>query len=107
MCVDVGGVCWCCVVHVRGGGGRAAALVVKCRGKPTAVRAPHIANLVTSPPPPNPPFPFTTHCTAPLSVCSTRIQARNNARVLVAGSLELFSNAFFDAAVTVAGSGKT
>lgn len=35
------------------------------------------------------------------------VQARNNARVLVAGSLDMFSNAFFDASVTVAGSGKT
>jgi hypothetical protein len=35
------------------------------------------------------------------------LQARNNARVLVAGSLDMFSNAFFDASVTVAGSGKT
>jgi hypothetical protein len=35
------------------------------------------------------------------------MQARNNARVLVAGSLEMFSNAFFDASVTVAATGKT
>jgi hypothetical protein len=35
------------------------------------------------------------------------LQARNNARVLVAGSLDMFSNAFFDSAVTVASTGKT
>jgi hypothetical protein len=32
------------------------------------------------------------------------LQARNNARVMVAGSLDMFSNELFDAAVTVAAS---
>lgn len=36
----------------------------------------------------------------------TLVQARNNARVTVAGSLAMFSNAFFDAAVKVAATGK-
>lgn len=35
------------------------------------------------------------------------VQARNNARVLVSGSLELFSNELFDAKVKVAATGKT
>jgi oligosaccharyltransferase complex subunit beta len=34
------------------------------------------------------------------------VQARNNARVMVSGSLDLFSNELFDAAVTVAETGK-
>jgi oligosaccharyltransferase complex subunit beta len=34
------------------------------------------------------------------------VQARNNARVLVSGSLDLFSDELFDAAVEVADTGK-
>jgi hypothetical protein len=33
---------------------------------------------------------------------SILLQARNNARVMVAGSLDMFSNELYDAAVTVA-----
>jgi hypothetical protein len=36
----------------------------------------------------------------------TLVQARNNARVMVAGSLAMFSNNFFDAKVKVAATGK-
>lgn len=42
---------------------------------------------------------------AAAAVCAC--QARNNARMLVAGSLDMFSNTFFDAAVTVAATGET
>jgi hypothetical protein len=37
-------------------------------------------------------------------LCAMLLQARNNARVMVAGSLEMFSNELYDAAVTVASS---
>lgn len=39
------------------------------------------------------------------AACCVLLQARNNARVMVAGSLDMFSNELFDASVKVAASG--